>query len=153
MSPRILIVEDEENWGQQLSDSLKTININNFDIAQTPAEARHRLEQASYDLIITDLCLDQPDFNFVCQLFFEQIVQQYPTLPIIVVTGRPVLADVGFNLHARYNTIIALMLKEDFDLHEFRQHVQTALIDKRNETDTDTLESTQHDVFISYNRI
>ena len=80
--PSVLIVEDDADLRQTLSESLEGAG---FAVAQCPdaAAARERLEAFAYDGLVIDLHL--PDENGMTVL--EDAVRRYPDLKPVVMTG------------------------------------------------------------------
>lgn len=91
--PKILIIEDDDNWRELL---LSSIENDNFDIdeASSLKEARELLRANSYDLLIVDLKLANQQSSGTSH--FGQLVfaisqgdkQPHGRVPTIIVTGR-----------------------------------------------------------------
>jgi two-component system nitrogen regulation response regulator NtrX len=93
----ILIVDDEPNVRAPLAHAL---SLEGYRIreASSGQEALRRLEQASYDLMILDMYM--PGIGGVEVM--QQARQRYPTLPIIILTGKATLesAITAVKVHA-----------------------------------------------------
>lgn len=148
MLARILVVEDEANWYDQYKDILG--EEWQLDIAENFQKATALLENSAYNLILLDLCLDQPDFNSVCQRFISFLRQQHPNLPVVATTGKPLgSSELEIVFQLGDGDIVDFMQKTVLQVLDFRRRIQHAesKYPLRKKTPSNSLE---YDVFISY---
>jgi len=85
--PKILIVEDDISLANQLKWRLK--NEYQVNLATTSEEARNRLEKEDYSIVLLDLGLPPYPENPIEGLkLLPEIIKQYPTLQVIVLTAH-----------------------------------------------------------------
>ena len=123
MSPRILVVDDEERWREQFRDILEIIG--EVDTTKDFVEAKGLLRRLRYDLILVDVCLDQPDFNVFCQGFFAFLHRTYPDLPIVATSGKEISPPSMWEL-SKYG-VVDFIYKPHLNLQNFRQRIQVVL--------------------------
>lgn len=87
---RVLLVDDDEVWTEHLRHMATLWNWD-VTIAPTPAIASQRLSQALPDVMLLDLSFPQGHEDGLTLL--HQVTQQYPALPVLVLTGRTTLSD------------------------------------------------------------
>lgn len=83
MNPQALIIDDEPDILELLSMTLSGMSIDCV-AAENLAQANQALKQQSFDLCLTDMWL--PDGNGL--EFVEKLQQQYPDLPVAVITAH-----------------------------------------------------------------
>jgi DNA-binding response OmpR family regulator len=127
-SANILVVDDEKNWREALSDILEEEGyrvkaIENFD------DALLEFEQSKYDLVILDIRLIDPDFFNVQGIELLKIIKGQKNPPkVVVLTGHPesIRGDVQIDYGAD-----ALVLKvpphSKFDIPAFKDKIQEIL--------------------------
>lgn len=93
---RILIADDDQHVGQLIQQSLARPSFR-IDLAHSAAEAKERLVQQSYHLIILDYVLPGWEANEA----LAYIRQYQPDAAVIVITGYPSLESVVSCLRAR----------------------------------------------------
>ncbi len=87
LKKRVLVVDDDLDQ-RLLARRTLVRNLNLLvDCAATAIEALDYVKERTYDLVLTDL--DMPEMDG--QTFFETLAEKYPTLPVVVLTGRPTL--------------------------------------------------------------
>ncbi|MGH7494307.1 MAG: response regulator [bacterium] len=69
MPMRVLVIEDEANWQELFKDLLLEIG-GEVDVAESFQEAEALLKRSPYDLILTDVCLDQKNSRWTVKVFF-----------------------------------------------------------------------------------
>ncbi|MCI0445851.1 TIR domain-containing protein [bacterium] len=151
MHAPILVVEDEAKWYEQYKDILG--RDSNIDIAKNFQEATALLEKSNYHLVLLDICLNQADFNMMCQEFITFVRRQYPHLPLIAITGRQLeLGEFNLVFQLGEGGIVDFMHKTYINTSNFRERVQHAEkmypLKKRISSG-----SFQYDVFISYSHL
>lgn len=94
---RILLVEDEANFGAVLRDYLQ-MNGHEVELYDNGAKGYEAFQQGKYDLCILDIMMPQKD-GFTLATEIRQINEQ---IPIIFLTARSLKEDVhkGFKLGA-----------------------------------------------------
>ena len=131
--PRILIIEDYQSWRKRVK---RVLNIKKYKIdeAANLREAREKLEQNNYDLLIVDLTLeemDAGDLDHYGELVFsisQDGTQPYGRVPTIIITGRNfskeeiVQALIDFP-----GWIWGWYEKSKFDSNKFRENVRKAI--------------------------
>lgn len=146
---RLLLIDDEETFLQSTAELLRQ-NDYACDEAPDAHAAVDRLQEHTYDLVIADIKMPgNADLELV-----EQLSNQTPELPVILVTGYPSMEtavdSINLNVHA--------YLVKPFDIEELLEHVneaveqrQTAqLVDRiqerarRRVRDFDRLHAAQH---------
>lgn len=117
MTLNILIIEDEESWFHTYVRGLKPtlfpangpfadIELH-FEQATTWEGAQAALQRQTWHCCLVDLCLEPGhDYDQRCETELKQIRMSWPTLPMIVVTGRELrnqssfaLGKMGFNTY------------------------------------------------------
>lgn len=83
MNPQALIIDDEPDILELLSMTLSGMSIDCI-AAENLAQAEQALKQQAFDLCLTDMRL--PDGNGLD--FVEKLQQQYPDLPVAVITAH-----------------------------------------------------------------
>lgn len=115
---RVLIIDDEADLLELLSINLARLNIQT-QTATTLTEAKQKLNQAHFDLCLTDLSL--PDGNGLDLIIYLQDHQ--PDLPIVVITAH---GSIDTAIQALKNGAFDFLTKP-VDIHLLRNVVQTAL--------------------------
>jgi putative two-component system response regulator len=82
---RILVVDDEPAVLTSLAGILGAAGYE-VDLATTLAEGRRALGERPYDLVVTDLYLDEPDLGYALA---DAARQCRPPIPVVLMTGRP----------------------------------------------------------------
>lgn len=90
--PNVLIIEDDAAFCQMLQ---KFLIRNGYDteISFTAPDAKEKIKNINFDLVLTDLRL--PDFDGIQLLSYIKVID--PTIPVIVMTGY---AEVGSAVNA-----------------------------------------------------
>jgi DNA-binding response OmpR family regulator len=82
MGQRLLLVDDEENFGAVCAAYLADLGYA-VDVSSETGEARQRLECGGYDAVLLDLVL--PEDNGLALLSY--IRARWPALPVVMVTA------------------------------------------------------------------
>ena len=122
---RILLVDDDEDLREALSEQL--VMTEDFDVfeAGTGADAMTRAKEALYDLVILDVGLPDTDGRDLCKLMRKQGVKS----PIMMLTGHDGDADTILGLDAGANDYVSKPFKFPVLLAriraQLRQHEQS----------------------------
>jgi DNA-binding response OmpR family regulator len=104
---KILLVDDDEDIREALSEQL--VMTEDFDVfeAGTGAQAMEKAKQEIYDLVILDVGLPDTDGRDLCRLMRKQGIK----CPIIMLTGHDSDADTILGLDAGANDYVAKPFK------------------------------------------
>lgn len=104
---KILLVDDDEDIREALSEQL--VMTEDFDVfeAGTGAQAMEKAKQEIYDLVILDVGLPDTDGRDLCRLMRKQGIK----CPIIMLTGHDSDADTILGLDAGANDYITKPFK------------------------------------------
>lgn len=97
MAPRVLIIDDEQEWREMFEDVFATTGWD-ADSAADINSAKELLKTNSYRLIILDVFLSPTQVPLNYQRFLAFIAQAYPTVIVAAVTGKPLAPDEAFAL-------------------------------------------------------
>jgi response regulator RpfG family c-di-GMP phosphodiesterase len=122
--PRILFVENEDSWINIAKAILADYDI---DEVRTSSEAILKLKsETHYDLILSNLNLT--DVNEASgEEVLEYIRDNCPSIPRIVITGKPVRGPIHSTLFERYQ-ITEFITKGEINVPELRQLVRKILM-------------------------
>ncbi len=122
---KILLVDDDEDLREALSEQL--VMTEEFDVfeAGTGAEATERTKDGHHDLIILDVGLPDTDGRELCRLLRKQGVK----CPVVMLTGHDSDADTILGLDAGANDYVSKPFKFPVLLAriraQLRQHEQS----------------------------
>ena len=122
---KILMVDDDLDLREALADQL--VLTEEFDVfeATTGAEGLVKAKEATYDLVILDVGLDDMDGRELCRLMRKQGVK----CPVVMLTGHTTDADTILGLDAGANDYVAKPFKFPVLLAriraQLRQHEQS----------------------------
>ncbi|AHD02472.1 response regulator transcription factor [Leisingera methylohalidivorans] len=122
---KILLVDDDEDLREALSEQL--VMTEDFDVfeAENGQGAMERAKEALYDLIILDVGLPDTDGRELCRLMRKQGVKA----PVLMLTGHDSDADTILGLDAGANDYVAKPFKFPVLLAriraQLRQHEQS----------------------------
>jgi DNA-binding response OmpR family regulator len=122
---KILLVDDDEDLREALSEQL--VMTEEFDVfeAGTGAEAAERTKEGHHDLIILDVGLPDTDGRELCRLLRKQGVK----CPVVMLTGHDSDADTILGLDAGANDYVSKPFKFPVLLArisaQLRQHEQS----------------------------
>ena len=104
---KILLVDDDEDIREALSEQL--VMTEDFDVfeAGTGAQAMEKAKQEIYDLVILDVGLPDTDGRDLCRLMRKQGIK----CPIIMLTGHDSDADMILGLDAGANDYVTKPFK------------------------------------------
>jgi DNA-binding response OmpR family regulator len=104
---KILLVDDDEDIREALSEQL--VMTEDFDVfeASTGAQAMEKAKQEIYDLVILDVGLPDTDGRDLCRLMRKQGIK----CPIIMLTGHDSDADTILGLDAGANDYVTKPFK------------------------------------------
>ncbi len=138
MSPRALIVEDEEGWQDIIKESLESIGIDN-DIAKNRTTAKQFSEARVYDLAIIDILLDEePNDNRnildsaraqTANLLIS-LQRKHPGMKCIILTAYGTL-EFATNAFRKLG-VSDFFVKDSFDVTEFLTRVNQILDSDQN---------------------
>ncbi|MBW1730136.1 MAG: response regulator [Deltaproteobacteria bacterium] len=117
---RILIADDDEFVRSLLARALEICGYE-IDIVENGVEAISQVEKRSYDLIITDYMMPKMDGLELTR----RIKAEYPSIPILIVTGNGPVYDL-------LKSGAAACITKPFNIFELQNMVKTILerIDK-----------------------
>jgi DNA-binding response OmpR family regulator len=122
---KILLVDDDEDLREALSEQL--LMTEDFDVYEgsSGAEALEKIKQQSYDLMVLDVGLPDTDGRELCGLIRKQGVK----CPILMLTGHDTDSDTILGLDAGANDYITKPFKFPVLLArlraQLRQHEQS----------------------------
>ena len=122
---KILLVDDDEDLREALSEQL--VMTEDFDVfeAGTGAEGMEKVKEAVYDLVILDVGLPDTDGRELCRRMRKQGVKS----PILMLTGHDSDADTILGLDAGANDYVTKPFKFPVLLAriraQLRQHEQS----------------------------
>lgn len=146
MQSRVLVIDDEPKWSALFKDILAGWEFK-VDVAEDRQKARLCMERSRFNLVLLDVCLDQPDYSLACQAFHSFLHQTYPYTPVVAMTGKPLNPE---EMRTLYNFGIAEFFhKQKIQLSDMRQRIQQVLKNTCQDSTT-TTNVFDYDVFISY---
>ena len=117
---RILIVDDDEDLLEMLSDQLKLHEEFQVFLAMSAAEGFEVTKQCNFDMILLDVGLPDMDGREVCRLMRRAGVRA----PIIMLTGADTDADTILGLDAGANDYVTKPFKLGVLLARLRAHIR-----------------------------
>jgi DNA-binding NtrC family response regulator len=136
--PTILIVDDEEDFCQTVSDILVHSGYETI-VRQNPVEALELLQVESVDLVLLDILMPQMDGRQV----LTEIVQNHPEIPVIMITGQAYNVPVAIETAKKGSYSF---LAKPIDLVQLRASVKQAIESKRPKIVSQTIEDVMKDV-------
>src|SRR5512135_792194 len=137
MSPRILVVDDESKWRDQIRYILEIMKYE-VDAVQGFNEANELLKRNGYDLIVLDICLDQADPSYMSfQKFCVFLREKNPKLPIVAVSGERI--DPRFMFNLRDQGVSDFVSKKDFLVDDFKNRVTKLIHPAGSSPNTDRI--------------
>jgi len=121
---RILVVDDEENLRDILSEILDSVG-HEVDTASGGIEAMEMISKKKYDLVITDLGMDDMSGWEVA----DECYLKYPDIKIVLATGWAAQVEPG-NLAMHH---VNSMINKPFKIAEIARIVGQVLLSKRDE--------------------
>jgi CheY-like chemotaxis protein len=97
MIPRVLIIDDEQEWRETFEDVFTTTGWDADSVADI-SNAKELLKTNSYKLIILDIFLSPTQVPLSYQRFLTFIARAYPNVIVAAVTGKPLAPDEAFAL-------------------------------------------------------
>ena len=129
----ILIVEDETDLREMLSESLEQVGYTSLT-AGNVAEARRLLEQHAPDLVLLDWMLpDTTGLNWLRQI---RRIDRFKNLPVIMLTARGEVIDRVAGLDSGADDYIV----KPFSLKELHARIRSRLRNQEAPVDQDRLE-------------
>ena len=114
---RVLIVDDDEPHAQAVADSLKKVNCD-CEVAASGQRGAQLIESESYDVVVTDLRMDEVDGLAILRRAKEEL----PEAEVIVLTGHgSINSAVTAMQHGAYT-----YLTKPLDINELRTAVEKA---------------------------
>jgi len=117
---RILIIDDDEDLLEMLSDQLKLHEEFQVVLAMSAAEGLEVTKQCNFDMILLDVGLPDMDGREVCRLMRRAGVRA----PIIMLTGADTDADTILGLDAGANDYVTKPFKLGVLLARLRAHIR-----------------------------
>jgi len=97
MIPKVLIIDDEEDWQETFKDIFASSGWN-ADSASDITSAKELLKANAYSLIIFDIFLNPNQVPLNYQSFLTFIGREYPEQIVVAVTGKQLAPDEAFAL-------------------------------------------------------
>jgi CheY-like chemotaxis protein len=97
MIPRVLIIDDEQEWRETFEDVFSGTGWI-ADSAADISSAKKLLKTNSYKLIIFDIFLSPAQVPLNYQSFLTFVAQAYPNVIVAAVTGKQLAPDEAFSL-------------------------------------------------------
>ena len=138
--PLILIVDDEEDFCQTVSDILEHSGFRTV-VKQNPVEALELLQVQSVDLVLLDILMPQMDGRQV----LTEIVQSHPEIPVIMITGQAYNVPVAIETAKKGSFSF---LAKPIDLVQLKESVKMALDSKRPKVISNSIEEVMREVGI-----
>ncbi|MBR9976473.1 MAG: sigma-54-dependent Fis family transcriptional regulator [Bacteroidetes bacterium] len=138
--PTILIIDDEEDFCQTVSDILVHSGYNTI-VRKNPVEALELLQLDSVDLVLLDILMPQMDGRQV----LTEIVQNYPHIPVIMITGQAYNVPVAIETAKKGSYSF---LAKPIDLVQLRESVKQALESKRPKIVSHSIEEVMREIGI-----
>src|SRR3974390_1079345 len=79
---QVLVLDDEPIVGKRLQPALGKIGCD-VEIFDTPKPALERIEQKQFDIVVTDIRMDDVDGIEV----LERVLRRWPATKVIMITG------------------------------------------------------------------
>jgi len=122
MSESILVVDDTENWREQLASILRDEQYT-VETASDYIEALGQLRRGDFALLVIDLRLSASEADpSGMDLLSDAYERQFPTI-IVTGYGTPILAKEAYRQYGVYDFIA----KDGFDSNRFRGSVRQAI--------------------------
>ncbi|MFB0517362.1 MAG: response regulator [Candidatus Neomarinimicrobiota bacterium] len=121
MAIKILITDDEESFLASTSHILKEEGYE-CHCAASSAEALATLAAEDFDLVLADIRM--PGNSEL--KFFRQVRENYPNLPLIVITGYPSIDTAIRSIQLKVWDYIV----KPFDIDGLKERVKSCLIEK-----------------------
>ncbi len=83
----ILLLDDEPIVGKRLKPALEKIGCR-VEVFENPVEAMARLEKKKFDIVVTDIRMDEMDGLQV----LERVLDKWPETKVIMITGYAMMA-------------------------------------------------------------
>lgn len=126
---RVLIVDDQPNWLEALSDMLESASYE-IETATSYDEAMDKLRQRAFHVVVTDQRLvDEEEANIEGILLLDEVAKFRDGTEAIVVTGYPTIEAVKKALRGRDAFDYILKRPEEggpFNIREYREQVKKA---------------------------
>jgi CheY-like chemotaxis protein len=123
---RILVVEDDQVWQMILGGELERAGYH-VDVVSTLAEAVGKLEGEFYNVVITDISLDEEkSWNDDGIKLLKWVRERYPAIKTMAISGRAAsgLDKTGFR--KEYGTL-EYIERMNFEPQEFLKRVAKAV--------------------------
>jgi DNA-binding NtrC family response regulator len=138
--PLILIVDDEEDFCQTVSDILTHSGFQTV-VRQNPVEALELLHVEQIDLVLLDILMPQMDGRQV----LTEIVQNWPEIPVIIITGQAYNVPVAIETAKKGSYSF---LAKPIDLVQLKESVKQAIESKRPKVVSATIEEVMREIGI-----
>lgn len=130
--PKILIVDDDENWCGDLEKNLHGFNFD-IEICNKRASAMKLIIQEEFDLVIANVWLDNGNEEIEIREQWKELLKEIVNQgsEIIVITARSSYSEIDVILRQAYKNfeVSDFLIKEDFDENEFYEAVRVAIIE------------------------
>jgi len=136
----ILIVDDEDDFCQTVSDILTHSGYHTI-VKQNPVEALELMHVQTIDLVLLDILMPQMDGRQV----LTEIVQNWPEIPVIMITGQAYNVPVAIETAKKGSFSF---LAKPIDLVQLKESVKQALESKQPKVVSTTIEEVMREVGI-----
>ncbi len=126
--PRVLLVENREDWQNIVANTLNEAGYF-WRIARNAREALQEIEQENFHLIILDLKLQQNELPLRSNegwLLLDYLVQERPKTKVVILSGRASPTDVADLLTHYHGTITGFIEKQNFSSQVIKEAVAKA---------------------------
>jgi len=122
---RILIVGEEREFSTNTAHLLQKEGFT-CDMVQDADSAISALQEARYDLLVTDIQIqDNGDLKFI-----ENVAEMFPKLPVVVLTGRPSVDTAVRSLSLPIFAYLVKPLEEGRFLEQARAAIQWSRVNR-----------------------
>jgi len=83
----VMLLDDEPIVGKRLKPALAKIGCD-VEVFEDPKEALERIEQKAFDIVVTDIRMDEVDGMQV----LERVLEKSPRTKVIMITGYAMMA-------------------------------------------------------------
>lgn len=139
--PKVLILEDLQNWRDTIS---RLLILNDYDVvtADSLGTAMNLLQSKSFDVVIVDIRLNEGDVNNMDGIVFLDEIEKYYSedrMHAIMLSGHATTKHAINALERPIKIVTKFFLKEEIDNDEFVSEVGRAVrITKGERDDRDT---------------
>ncbi len=150
---RVLIVDDEPDWRRSFQDIFLSMGFK-ADVAGDVAEAKAKLAEESYALLLLDVVLNQGTSTLDAQIFLRFLQENHPSLPVVATSGKQLNYLDVFRLPEM--GVRAYVHKPGIQLRDLELEIRHVLAEAASPTPAQqppSTDDTRYDAFISYSHV